>query len=121
MNSIVLNSVELDKSLNDLLKDFQELGYKYVVKAQDKFLSGWGLAYNKKHLQLILCTTYEELEAIKNDLYKDKSMSYVNWYYIKDRKGVTQAARGKSWTLRNDWTRAFYRQEDKNKYMRIEG
>ena len=121
MKTICINDYEMEKSLRGYLEDFKELDYKYVVKAQDNFLSGWGYARNKKHLQLILCSTYEELQKIKYDLLSDNSMSYVNYWYVSDIKGITNATRGKSYTLRNDWTRAFTNQKDKDKYMRIEG
>lgn len=75
------------------LKKLQELGYKYIVKAQDKFLSGWGLGA-EKHLQLIACKDINELDIIKRDLYNDK-------------KAIINATRNKSFTIRNDWTRCF--------------
>lgn len=121
MKTICINNYEMEKSLKGYLEEFKELKYKYVVKAQDKFLSGWGYSSNSKHLQLILCSDYEELSKIVQDLRNDKTMSYINWWFINDIKGISNATRNKSFTLRNDWTRAFYSQKDKNKYMRIEG
>lgn len=121
MKTICINYYEIENSLQDYIREFQGFNYKYVVKAQDNCLSGWGYARNKKHIQLILCSDYEELTKIVQDLRNDKTMSYVNWWFISDIKGITQATRGKTWTLRNDWTRAFYSQKEKDKYMRIEG
>ena len=89
------------------LKELQDMGYKYIVKGVDKFLSGWGGASGKKHLQLIACKTIEEREKIYKDLLNDNTFTYVNWYYINDLQGIYNTTRGKSWTLRNDWTRAF--------------
>lgn len=31
-----------NENLMENVKKLQEMGYKYIVKAQDKFLSGWG-------------------------------------------------------------------------------
>lgn len=89
--------------LNDLIFN----GYKYIIKAQDKFLSGWGKAGNKKHIQLIACKTPQERETILEDLRKDNSFGYVNWYSITDWKRIFNSIRNKSYTIRNDWTRCF--------------
>lgn len=95
-----------NENLTKNLKELKEMGYKYIVKAQDNFLSGWGLGASK-HLQLIACKDINELETIKRDLYNDKSMSYVNWWFINDINAIRNAARNKSFTIRNDWTRCF--------------
>lgn len=89
--------------LNELIMN----GYVYIVKAQDKFLSGWGVAKNKKAIQLIACKTPQERETILQDLRNDKTMAYVNWYSIHDRKGIYNTIRNKTYTIRNDWTRCF--------------
>ena len=81
--------------------------YKYIIKAQDKLLSGWGLAKGKKHIQLIACKTIQEKETILNDLYQDNTMLYVNWMPIHDRKSIYNTIKNKSYTIRNDWTRCF--------------
>ena len=47
------------------LKELQDMGYKYIVKGVDKFLSGWGGASGRKHLQLIACKTKKEKRYIK--------------------------------------------------------
>ena len=83
------------------------MGYKYIVKAQDKFLSNWDYANNKKHVQLIACRDRDQLEKIKNDLYNDKTMSYINWCYINDTETIYNYTRNKTFTIRNDWTRCF--------------
>lgn len=85
------------------LKELQDMGYKYIVKGVDKFLSGWGGASGRKHIQLIACKTSEEREKIYKDLLNDNSFNYVNWYYITDVKGIYNTIRGKSYTIRNDW------------------
>ena len=89
------------------LKELKELGYNYIIKANDKFLSDWGLATNKKHIQLIACKTIEEKDTILHYVYSDKSFNYINWYYIDDIKQIKAIARNKSYTIRNDWTRGF--------------
>ena len=103
MSDLILTNEDLTKNL----KLANNLGYKFVIKAQEKFLSGWGLSDNKKHLQLILCKTENEKDLILKDLYDDNTFIYVNWYCINDLQGIYNTTRGKSWTLRNDWTRAF--------------
>lgn len=87
------------------LKELETAGYKYIVKACDKLLSGWGNATNKKHIQLIACKTEEERYKIYKDLISDKSFNYVNWYSITDKKNIYNIIRNKSYTIRNDWTR----------------
>lgn len=106
-----------NENKNLYINELIENGYAYIVKAQDKFLSGWGYAENKKHVHLIACRTYDELQAILRDLYKDKSMSYVNWCYISNTKTINNYTRNKSYTIRNDWTRAFESNEAKRLYM----
>ena len=103
MDNLIFAREELTKNLKLAIKE----GYKFVIKAQDKFLSGWGLSENKKHLQLILCKTEEEKDIILKDLYQDNTFKYVNWYYINDLQEIYNTTRGKTWTLRNHWTRAF--------------
>ena len=73
MKKLIIENENLTKNV----KELQEMGYKYIVKAQDKFLSGWGCSTNKKHVQLIACRDIDQLEKIKHDLYNDKTMTYV--------------------------------------------
>lgn len=98
---------ESNGNLSENLKILQENGYKYIVKACDKFLSGWGGADGTKHIQLIACRDSVEREIIYRDLLLDNSFSYVNWYRIDDKKGLYNCVRNKSFTIRNDWTRCF--------------
>ena len=100
---ICINNCDITK----ILKELKELGYNYIIKANDKFLSDWGLATDKTHIQLIACKTIEEKDTILHDLYNDKFFSYINWYYIDDIKQIKAIARNKSYTIRNDWTRCF--------------
>lgn len=96
-----------NENITENLKKLQEMGYTYIVKAQDKFLSGWGSAMNRKHIQLIACKTSEERRTITDDLEKDNSMGYINWYRIDDKQGIYNTIRNKSYTIRNDWARSF--------------
>lgn len=104
----------------NLKKNIEELkanGYKYVVKAKDNWLSGWGVSGRGGHVHIIACRTFEELETIKRDLYNDTSMSYVDWNYISNYKNIYGWTRGKSFTIRNDWTRAFSNEKEIKAYM----
>lgn len=94
-------------NIDEALKELKEQGYNYIIKASDNFLANWGLATNKKHIQLIACKTIEEKDTILHDLYSDKSFNYINWYYIDDIREIKAIARNKSYTIRNDWTRCF--------------
>ena len=89
------------------LKELKELGYNYIIKANDKALSDWGYAENKRHIQLIACKTIEEKDMILHYVYSDNTFNYINWYYIDDIKQIKAIARNKSYTIRNDWTRGF--------------
>lgn len=101
--SLIYTNEELTKNLKLAINQ----GYKFVIKAQDKFLSNWGLSENKKHLQLILCKNEKEKDIILKDLYQDNNFKYINWYYINDLQSIYNTTRGKTWTLRNNWSRAF--------------
>lgn len=98
------------------IEDIKKLGYKYIIKAKDNFLSGWGNSVNKTHVQIILCRTRKELDLILRDLKNDKSFSCVNWHYL-EYKNVYNFIYNKSFTIRNDWTRAFENEIDKAKYL----
>lgn len=96
-----------NEDLGKHLKELKEMGYNYIVKGQDKFLSGWGNSVSKKHIQLIACKTYEELEIIRKDLENDNTFNYINWWFISDKTAIYNATRNKTYTIRNDWTRCF--------------
>lgn len=100
---VCVNNADLKKTVNKL----KEMGYKYIVKATDKWLSGWGGAENKKHVQLIACYDNKELDAILKDVRNDNTFNYIDWNYMSNYSSIYGWTRGKSWTLRNDWTRAF--------------
>ena len=96
-----------DCNIDKALKELKEEGYNYIIKASDKIFSNWGYATGKKHIQLIACKTIEEKDTILHDLYSDNTFNYINWYYIDDIKQIKAISRGKSYTIRNDWTRCF--------------
>ena len=98
---------ETNGNLKENIKLLKENGYKYVVKACDKFLSGWGGAENKKHIQIIACKNSYELGKIKNDLYNDKTFNYIDFNYIDNYKAIYNWCRNKSFTVRNNWYKAF--------------
>lgn len=101
--TIYENNCDITKTL----KELKELGYNYIIKANDKALSDWGKATNKRHIQLIACKTIEEKDMILHYVYSDKSFNYINWYYIEDIKQIKAIAKNKSYTIRNDWTKGF--------------
>lgn len=101
------------------IEEFKKLGYKYIIKAKDNFLSGWGNSANKAHIQIILCRTTNELYTILRDLRNDNSFCYVNWHYL-EYKNVYNFIHNKSYTIRNDWTRAFQNEIDKERYLKGE-
>jgi len=94
--------------ISDILTIFKNAGYKYIIKVQDKFLSGWGKAESKKAIQLIACINSEEVQTIRQALASDKTYLYFNYWNINDKKSILQAARGKAATIRNDWERGTY-------------
>lgn len=103
METIVKND-NLGYWLNSLSME----GYKYIIKANDKVLSGWGNATGKTHIQLIACKTKEERDVILDDLYNDKSFNRLNCYLIpNDNHKVIRLSYNHSYTIRNDWTRCF--------------
>ncbi len=103
METIVKND-NLGYWLNSLSME----GYRYIIKAKDKFLSGWGEAENKAHIQLIACKNEVELNTILNDVRNDDSFNYVNWYRIpQENDKIIKLSYRYSYTIRNDWTRCF--------------
>lgn len=111
-----MKNIYMENANKKDIEDIKKLGYKYIIKASDKSLSGWGNSANKTHVQLILCRTSEELELILEDLRSDKSFSYVNWNLL-DYKNIYNYVYNKTYTIRNDWTRAFNNEKDKKIYL----
>ena len=107
MNNLELKRFSENSNIGYWLNYLRMNGYKYIIKATDKFLSGWGNANNKKHVQLIACKTSGELTIILRDLYDDNSFNYVKWCDIYNHNTIMNFIRNKSYTIRNDWTRCF--------------
>ena len=89
---------EFDKQFIENLRD----EYKYFVYARDNFLSKWGCAENKTHVQIILCRDDEETVDILKRLTNDKTFSYVNWH-ILDYPTLCKTVKNKSFSIRNDF------------------
>ena len=79
---------ESNGDLRANINRLKELGYKYIVKATDKWLSNWGGAENRKHIQLIACYDVNELNAILADVRGDNSFNYVDWNYINNYSNI---------------------------------
>lgn len=94
-----------DSNLTEHLKTLSDEGYKYIIKAKDTFLMGWGNGSKNGHIQLIACKTREEKEAIMQDLKNDRTMHYIDWQMIDQTNAIKRYTYGKSYTIRNDWTR----------------
>lgn len=84
------------------IDNFKKLGYKYFVKAKDKFLSGWGVAEHKTHMQIVICKTMEDVNKMINYFDNDNYYNYVNFNYL-DYKSIYRCIYNKSFTLRNRW------------------
>lgn len=101
-NKIICNNDNLGYYLSFLTMN----NYKYIIKANDKFLSGWGEAKSKKHIQLIACKTEKEKDHILQDLRNDKTFNYINWYIIPNENDkIIKLSYKYSYTIRNDWSR----------------
>ena len=91
--------------LKENLKRLENMGYKYIVKANDIWLGGVNSPYHKKHIQLIACYDENERQLVYKDLKNDNTLNYLNWYYINDYKNIYSAIYNKTFTIRNDWAR----------------
>ena len=93
-------------NIKENLEELRNNGYNFIVKVRDNWLSVYS-PFNKKHLHLIACKNWEEREKILEDVKNDKTFSYINWSNIEDYKSIYNWTRGKTYTIRNDWSRAF--------------
>lgn len=97
-----------NEKLKETVDKLKKMGYKYIVKANDKMLGNCAyVTENKKHIQLIACYDTEELNAIKRDVENDDTFNYIDWNYINNYKSIYNWTKDKSFTIRNDWARAF--------------
>ena len=110
INNASLTETVEDGNAQDMglyLEILKNAGYRYIIKFEDNFLSGWGYAENKKSLQIIACQNWEQVQEIREDGAKDRTLSRFNVWNIADTQKIKSACRGKCCTIRNDWTRAF--------------
>lgn len=91
------------ENLKENIEKLKEMGYKYIVKANDKFLGGSFSPYGKKHVQLIACETSEQKRAIIDTLSKDNTYNYINWERIENYDKIYAYTRGKTYSIRNDY------------------
>lgn len=84
----------LKKELQDLIKD----GYDIFYIGLDPFLSGWGYAQGKKHLQI------NALKSADAVIYENmqKELKRVQWYRKYELDTILKRAYRKTWTLRTD-------------------
>lgn len=96
--------IYLDFFNKDTLKEISK-DYKYIIKANDNFLSGWGASTNKKHIQLILAKDEQEKERILHRLYTDNTFNYINWYPLNNKwyNNILALRNRYHYTLRNDF------------------
>ena len=89
---------EFDKQfIEDLRKE-----YKYFVRANDVFLSGWGCAENKTHVQIILCRDKKDLFKVLDRLKNDRSFKYLGWNLL-EYPILCRTVKDKSFSIRNDF------------------
>lgn len=103
MEKTICENGNLKENLEKLIK----MGYKYIIKCNDKWLGGSNSPYKKKHIHLIASKTWADTQIILQDLYNDTYMNYIDWQYINNYKAIYNYTRGKTFTIRNDWTRCF--------------
>ena len=84
---------------------FKKIGYKYFVKANDKFLSGWGQAENKIHVQIILCKNMEDVNKMIKYFSNSNDFNYINYNYL-EYKAIYNCIYNKSFTILNEWVLA---------------
>ena len=96
-----------NEKLKDTVNKLKDMGYQYIVKANDKMLGYWGQAERRKHIHLIACYDVKEFNAVKRDVENDDSFNYIGWNYINNYTAIYNWTKGKSFTIRNDWARAF--------------
>lgn len=78
--AIALHSIKT-KIDNWQAKEFKPK--KYYVTMTDKFMSGWGMAYNKTNKLVIECNSMDDAIIIERNARKRSEMKYVNIVYKK--------------------------------------
>lgn len=61
---------------------------KIYVTMTDKFMSGWGMAANKKNKFIVICDNWEQAETIQKNAEKRSEMKYINICTSKPRYGA---------------------------------
>lgn len=54
----------------------------------DKFMSGWGMAANKKNKFIVICDNWQQAETIQRNAEKRSEMKYINVCVTKPRYGA---------------------------------
>lgn len=97
------NDIYIYNSLiKEEIEEYKNLGYKFFVKANDKFMTGWGLAKDKNHIQIVLCKNMDDVNKMMNYFKNDSSYNYVNFGYL-DYKTLYNCTYNKSFSIRNHW------------------
>lgn len=86
-----------NNEFNRIIEDSKKKGLKYYVKCVDSFFSGWGEARGKKHIQIDLCYTNEQVEKVI-DYCKRNGDKYIRKGNINDLS--KSIVKGKSFTIR---------------------
>lgn len=61
---------------------------KIYVTMTDKFMSGWGMAANKKNKFIVVCDNWQQAETIQRNAEKRSEMKYINICAAKPRYGA---------------------------------
>ena len=61
---------------------------KIYVTMTDKFMSGWGMAANKKNKFIVICDNWQQAETIQRNAEKRSEMKYINICTSKPRYGA---------------------------------
>ena len=61
---------------------------KIYVTMTDKFMSGWGMAANKKNKFIVICDNWQQAETIQKNAEKRSEMKYINVCVTKPRYGA---------------------------------
>lgn len=72
----------------------------------DKFMSGWGMAANKKNKFIVICDNWQQAETIQRNAEKRSEMKYINVCVTKPRYGANVLETWKTFNeLGTIWTK----------------
>lgn len=97
-----MTSKEIKQLKEQLIND----GYKYIVIAQDDFLSNWGCAKGLKHYQLVVCKDFKECDKVLNYVKNDNYLKKVKCEYVSYLDSILKSK--KSFSIRNHFNLAGY-------------